>query len=54
MPAPAWIDAVKLNSTYLANFDWSKAFWNPLNGSETMNVLAMKSPGGALGEAQLW
>ncbi|MCJ1347516.1 hypothetical protein MMC31_005741 [Peltigera leucophlebia] len=45
-PAPVWIDLVKSKSTYLANFDWSKTFWNPLNGSETMNVLAMKGPGG--------
>ncbi len=38
----------------MANFDWSKAFWNPLNGLETMNILAFKTPGGAKGVAQLW
>lgn len=31
-----------------------EVFWNQLNGSETMNVLAMKGPGGTKEVAQLW
>lgn len=54
MAPPTWEDGMKLKPTYLANFDWSKAFWSPLNGSKTMNVLAMKGPGGTQGVAQLW
>lgn len=54
MPLPTWEDGVKSKPTYLANFDWSKAFWNPLNGLETMNVVAMKGPGGTQEVAQLW
>ena len=53
-PRPKWEEGVKTKPTYLANFDWSKSFWNPLNGSETMNILAWKTPGGAKGVAQLW
>lgn len=37
-----------------ANFDWSKAFRNPLKGSETMSVLAMRRPGGTQVVAQVW
>lgn len=28
----------------MANFDWSRAFEKPLNGSETMNILVMIGP----------
>ena len=54
IPTPTWEDGVKSKPTYLANFEWSRSFWNPLNGSETMNILAMKSTGGTKGVAQLW
>ena len=54
LPKPTWEESVKTKLTYLANLDWSKAFWNPLNGSETMNILAMKVPGDTKGVAQLW
>ncbi len=53
-PRPKCEEGFKTKPTYLANFDWSKLFWNPLNGSETMNILAWKTPGGAKGVAQLW
>ncbi len=39
-PRPKWEEGVKTKPTYLANFDWSKLFWNSLNGLETMNILA--------------
>lgn len=54
MPKPTWEDGIKAKTTYLANFDWSKSFWNPLHGSETMNILAMKVPEESKGVAQLW
>ena len=51
---PTWEDAVRTKPTYFANFDWSKDFWNLFNGSETMNILAMKGTRGTKGIAQLW
>ena len=54
MPTPTWEDEVKSKPTYLANFEWSRSFWNPLNRSEIMNILAMKSLGGTKSVAQLW
>ena len=54
LPKPTWEESVKTKPTYLANFDWSKAFSNPLNRSETINILAMKGPGGTKDVAQLW
>lgn len=54
LPKPKWEKSVRTKATYLANFDWSKAFWNPLNVSETMNILAWRALGGAKGVAQLW
>lgn len=54
MLRPTWEDGVKSKTIYLANFDWSKAFWNPLNGSESMDILAMRRSGGIKDVAQLW
>lgn len=54
LPKPTWEESIRTKPTYLANFDWSKAFWNRLNGWETMNILAMKGPGGTKGIGQLW
>lgn len=54
LPKPTWEESIRTKPTYLANFDWSKAFWNRLNGWETMNILAMKGRGGTKGIAQLW
>lgn len=54
LPKPTWEESIRTKPTYLANFDWSKAFWNPLNGSETMNILAMKGPRRTKGIGQLW
>ena len=51
MPKLTWEESVKNKPTYLASFDWSRAFWKPLNGSETMNILAMRGPGGTKGVA---
>ena len=53
-PRPKWKESVKTKPTYLANFDWSKSFWKPFNGSETMNILEWKTPKGAKKVAQLW
>lgn len=54
MPKPTWEENIRTKSIYLTNFDWSRAFWKPLNGLETMNILAMRGPGGTKGVAQLW
>ncbi len=52
-PRPKWEEDVKTKPTYLANFDWSKSFWNLLNGLEIMKILAWKTPGVAKKVAQL-
>ena len=54
LPKSTWEESVRTKPTYLANFNWSRAFWNPLNGLETMNILALRGPGGTKGVAQLW
>ena len=54
LPKRTWEESVKMKPTYLANFDWFKAFWNPLNESKTMNILAMTRPKDMKGVAQLW
>ena len=38
----------------MASFNWSRAFWKPLNLSKTMNILAMKGPTGIKSVTQLW
>ncbi len=54
IPKPTWEDGIKAKITYHANFDWSKSFWHPINGSKTMNILAMKGLNGSKRVAQLW
>lgn len=51
---PTWEKSVRTKPIYLTNFDWSRAFRKPLDGSETMNILAMRGPGGTKDVAQLW
>lgn len=54
MPKPIWKKNVKNKLTYLASFNWSRAFWKLLNGSETMNIVVMKRLGVMKSIAQLW
>lgn len=49
-----WEDEVKIKPIDFANFGWSKAFQNPLNRSETMNILAIKRSERTKNIAQLW
>lgn len=51
---PKWKEGVKTKPTYLVNFDGSRSFWNLLNGLETMNILAWKTPRCAKRVGQLW
>lgn len=54
MPKPTWEESIKNKLIYLTNFDYSGAFWKSLDGSETMNILAMRGPEGTKNVAQLW
>lgn len=54
MPTPTWEDKVKSKPTYLANFEWLRSCWNLLNGSKTMNILAITSIGEIKNIAQMW
>lgn len=53
MPKPIQKKSVRYKITYLASFNQSRAFQKPLNGSETMNILAIKGPGDIKSVTQL-
>lgn len=54
MPKPTWKKSIKNKPIYLASFDWYKTFWKPLNGLETINILAMRRLKDIKSIGQLW
>lgn len=48
------MDSIQASSNYLRNFDFSRAFWKPTNGAQTMHVFCTQGRDGARGVAQLW
>ncbi|MCJ1347333.1 hypothetical protein MMC31_005556, partial [Peltigera leucophlebia] len=54
LPNEKRIDSIQVSSNYLRNLDWSRTFWKPTNGSESMHVLCAQGRDGARVIAQIW
>lgn len=54
LPPETWTDSIQALFNYLALFDWSRTFWKPTNGSQTMHVLCTQGKDGSRGIVQIW
>lgn len=49
-----WINTIKANSNFLANFDWERSFWQPTNSFQSMYILSTQDRNKSHRVAQLW